>query len=234
MTSTRGVGLPAHARTCVLRDLPVQAGELEDLRDERVGDLQRGLRLAADAELHGAAGSRALRDRERRAAALAGTSAGSRRQGAGQGAAGPIVDSWRLSTSAASRRTTARSVIVTGAGGRLACGPRLGSWVIVTTRVAGGTRRGPAGAAASSPGRPPGSRSARCPLRSPRPPGPGRSARRERRSENVRSHDGGPKSASPGVNRRGRCACSQARPPAAGRAPARRRRRPPAWWRRRR
>src|SRR5216684_6752832 len=57
---------------------------------------------------------------------------------AGQGAPGPIVDSWRLSTSAASRRTTAGAVIVTGAGGRLARGPRLGSWVIVTTRAAGG------------------------------------------------------------------------------------------------
>ena len=102
----------------VLGDLPVQVGELEDLRDERVGDLQRGLRLAVDAELHGAAGSRALRDRERRAAGP-----GEERQldpvagGGGQEAAGPIVDSWRLSTSAASRRTTARSVIVTGAGG---------------------------------------------------------------------------------------------------------------------
>src|SRR6266516_6250347 len=52
---------------CVLRDLPVQVGELEDLRDERVADLERGLLLAGDAELHGATGGRALRDRERRA-----------------------------------------------------------------------------------------------------------------------------------------------------------------------
>jgi len=70
---------------------------------------------------------------------------------------------------------------------------RLGSWLI--RDHAGGGRhpfRGPAGPAASSPGRPPGSLFARWPLRSPRPPGPGRSARRESEiAENVRgSHDG--------------------------------------------
>ena len=62
--------------------------------------------------------------------------------GGGQEAAGPIVDSWRLSTSAASRRTTARSAIVTGAGGRVTSGPRLASSVIVTTRTADGIRSG--------------------------------------------------------------------------------------------
>jgi predicted ATPase/DNA-binding CsgD family transcriptional regulator len=62
--------LTAGSSGSVLQDLPVQAGELEDLRDEGVGDLERGLRLAAGAELHGAAGLRALRDRERRAAGL--------------------------------------------------------------------------------------------------------------------------------------------------------------------
>jgi len=55
-------------RALVLGDPPVQVGELEDLRDERVGDLERGLPLAADAELHGTAGGRALRDREARPA----------------------------------------------------------------------------------------------------------------------------------------------------------------------
>jgi len=48
----------------------VQAGQLEDLRDEGSGDLERGLPLAADAELHGAAGGRALRDRKRRTVGL--------------------------------------------------------------------------------------------------------------------------------------------------------------------
>jgi hypothetical protein len=109
-------------------NLPVQADEVKGLPDERVSELEGGLPLAADAELHGAAGGRALRDRERRAAG-----SGAERQpdpaaeGRRQEASGPIVDSWRLSTSAASRRTAARPVIVTGAGGRLACGPRLGS-----------------------------------------------------------------------------------------------------------
>jgi hypothetical protein len=62
--------------------------------------------------------------------------------GGGQEAADPIVDSWRLSTSAASRQTTARPVIVTGAGGRVTCGPRLATSVIVTTRAADDIRSG--------------------------------------------------------------------------------------------
>ena len=190
----------------------MQAGELEDLRDERVGELERGLPLAADGELHGAAGGRALRDRNRRAAGPArNVSRIPRPKAAGQEASGPIVDSWRLSTSAASRRTTAGPVIVTGVGGRLACGSRLGNWVIVTTRAADGTR--------SEPGRGgcqltwASTRITVCPL-----PPPATSTTRSRAfstpgigdSENVRSQDGGPKSASPGVKRRGRCACSQA------------------------
>jgi hypothetical protein len=121
----------------------VEAGELEDLRDERVGDLERGLPLAADAELHGAAGGRALRNRERRAAGPARNVSRIPPPGdAGQGASGPIVDSWRLSTSAASRRTTARPATVTGEGGCLACGPRLGSW---GDRDHAGGRRHPVG-----------------------------------------------------------------------------------------
>src|SRR5579871_1566198 len=130
---------------------------------------------------------------------------------AGQEAPGPIVDSPSPSTSAASRRTTAGSVIVTGAGGRLACGFRLGSWVIVTARVAAGTHsvagRGGCQLTWAS------TRIAVCPLPAPvtsttisllfSTPGTGE-------SENMRSHEGGPKSSSAGVNRRGRCACSQA------------------------
>jgi hypothetical protein len=46
----------------------VHAGAVENLRDERIGELERGLQLVTDAELHGAAGGWALRDRERRAA----------------------------------------------------------------------------------------------------------------------------------------------------------------------
>jgi len=69
-----GAGLPRPGwhrlgkRAAMLRDRPVQAGELEDLRDERVGELERGPPLAADAELHGAAGGRTLHGRKERAA----------------------------------------------------------------------------------------------------------------------------------------------------------------------
>jgi WD40 repeat protein len=130
---------------------------------------------------------------------------------AGQGASGPGVDSGRLSASAASRRTTARPVIVTGAGGCLARGPRPGSQVIVTTPADGGTRsaagRGGCQLTWAS------TRTAVCPV-----PAPVTSTTKSRavstpgtgESENVRSQDGGPKSSYPGVNRRGRCACSQA------------------------
>ena len=189
----------------VLPDLPVQVGELEDLRDERVGDLERGLPLAVDAQLHGAAGGRALRDGEQWAACLARNVSWIPPPGSsGQEATGPIVDSWRLSTSAASRRTTARSVIVTGAGGRLTCGSRLGSWVIVTTRAAGGTRSGAGRGGCQLTWA--STRIAVCPW-----PTPATSTTRSRAfstpgigdSENVRSHDGGPKSASSGVKRRG-------------------------------
>ena len=118
------------------------------------------LPLAADGELHGAADGRALRDRERRAAGLAGEELVSRippPKAAGQEASGPIVDSWRLSTIGPDAR-----LLAAGLGHldhQVPGVQHAGNW---------------------------------------------------RQPKNVRSQDGGPKSASPGVKRRGRCACSQA------------------------
>src|SRR5262249_377397 len=98
--------------------------------------------------------------------------------------------------------------------GRLACGSKPGSWVIVTTWAADGTpsEAGRGGCQLTWAS----TRIAVCPLpasvtsttmsRAFSTPGTGD-------SENVRSQDGGPKSASPGVNRRGRCACSPATTP---------------------
>src|SRR6516162_1726216 len=116
----------------------------------------------------------------------------------------------RLSTSAARRPTTAGSVIVIGAGGRLACGFPLASSLIVTTRAAFGTRSpgGRDGCQATSAS----SRIAVWPVPAPAAsttssvlvstPAAGRS--------NSRSQDGGPKSASPRVNPLPvRRACSQ-------------------------
>lgn len=79
----------------MLTGLTSQAGEIEVLRDERAGDLQRALLLAAGAELYSAAGGRALGDRERRAARPGGEgqpnpAAQDRRA---KGAPGPIGDS---------------------------------------------------------------------------------------------------------------------------------------------
>ena len=108
--------------------------------------------------------------------------------------------------SAASLRTVAGSVIVTGAGRRLAVGPAGGRAVV---QLGDGDRPGrgrdqaarPAGAAARPPRRPPGCRSGRRPRSPPRRTSSLVTRAPSGASSKSRSQAGGPKSASPRVNR---------------------------------